>query len=389
MEYPTLSLGVPADPLWDGFPFSEQRHFELIAAHEVAHQYFYGLIANDEREEAFLDEGPATYWEGEVAEALFPETRGGGRLLGRTLAARAIRTLALSKVVDTHRDPVRRRPSFLLEPGTRRAKIYSRPALAFATAEALFGSRVLDLGFSTWYRRFAFGHPDVDDLLAAFGDEGGPDLAAFVAEALSRPRVPDFAVGRVTSKPWSSPRGRLTLDGEVTLVTAEGREEQPLLGLDPAAAEEDGRVLVEVTDPGWDRDGRREEGRVVRRRVAPLPADAGGEARPASGDVVFESRVRVTGPAWDHLPVEVELRFSDGVRIREPWDGRAAWRGYRFLRPARLVEARIGPEERLAVDARPENDGRLREPDDRFCADWAGWLAAVGQWLLAGLTLWL
>ncbi|MFH1130911.1 MAG: M1 family aminopeptidase, partial [Pseudomonadota bacterium] len=86
MEYPTLINGLPGDPLWDRFPFVQFRVPEGTLVHEFAHQYFYGLVASNEQEEAFLDEGFTTYWHLEIMEALFGRDSSLGYILGRPLS---------------------------------------------------------------------------------------------------------------------------------------------------------------------------------------------------------------------------------------------------------------------------------------------------------------
>lgn len=57
MQYPTLitaNAGIEENP---------DLHLERVIAHEIAHQYWYGMVANDEFEEPWLDEGFASYAE--------------------------------------------------------------------------------------------------------------------------------------------------------------------------------------------------------------------------------------------------------------------------------------------------------------------------------------
>ena len=162
----------------------------------------------------------------------------------------------------------------------------------------------------------------------------------------------------------------------------------PLLGLDPMATEEeDGQVAVEVTQPGYVDGTLRIEGAVERRRLARAEAPATDGWEPQQG-VVHASRVRVSGPGWRHLPVDVRFRFADGAEVRDRWDGRAAWRRYRFLRAAPLSEVRLDPDDELAVDPRPYNNGRVLQPDLSVADEPAAWLGMVVQWLGLGLA-WL
>jgi hypothetical protein len=99
--------------------------------------------------------------------------------------------------------------------------------------------------------------------------------------------------------------------------------------------------------------------------------------------------VRLRGPGLRHLPVLVRLEFADGAVVQERWDGRASWRAYRLLYSARLRAVRVDPEGELAVDVDPDNNGLLVEVDTRLGEPWARFAAAVAQWLLATVTLWI
>jgi aminopeptidase N len=68
MEYPTLiTLGTSVVS-----PRATQSP-EGVLSHEFAHQYWYGLLANDETAEAWLDEGFTSYTETLAREKLDPD----------------------------------------------------------------------------------------------------------------------------------------------------------------------------------------------------------------------------------------------------------------------------------------------------------------------------
>ena len=62
--------------------------------------------------------------------------------------------------------------------------------------------------------------------------------------------------------------------------------------------------------------------------------------------------------------------------------------GY-FLVVDQAKEALIDPEGKAVVDVARADNGRLAEPDPRLRSDWGLWVAAVAQWLAAGMSLWL
>jgi predicted Holliday junction resolvase-like endonuclease len=57
MEYPQLIM------IDEKCYRSQEMTLKLVTAHETAHQWFYGIIGNDSYEEAWIDEGMATYLE--------------------------------------------------------------------------------------------------------------------------------------------------------------------------------------------------------------------------------------------------------------------------------------------------------------------------------------
>ena len=65
MEYPTLVTVSSALPV-PGLLLEEE-----VTIHEIAHQWWYGMVASNEFEEAWLDEGFATYSTRKLAERLY------------------------------------------------------------------------------------------------------------------------------------------------------------------------------------------------------------------------------------------------------------------------------------------------------------------------------
>ena len=89
------------------------------------------------------------------------------------------------------------------------------------------------------------------------------------------------------------------------------------------------------------------------------------------------------------MTVDVTFRFTDGVTVRETWDGSAEYRVYRFLRPAAIDEVQIDPEGRNALDPDPANNGLRRTPNEELSGDWGKWFGAVFQLVLEGASQWL
>lgn len=386
MEYPTFITGIPADPLFDHPLLAGLRQPEGVVVHEFGHQYFYGLLASNEQDEAFLDEGFNSYWESQAMAELYGANASDGVLLGRPIRNIDMRRLSLNRVADDIREPMRKSPSWLFNRETAGSQIYSRSAVTFATAAGLFGQEKVDKVFAEYFRRFAFKHPDADDFLGVAAEVGGPAFGAFCKEAFERDRVPDYAVTDVDVDRWEGPFGRVITDSGPVVIAKAGSSKDAEVGLPPEAREPDGKVLAEITDGGWVRGGQSALGSVTRALLTPTR----GQAAPGyRADGFKESFVRVAGPGWDTLPVTVEIRFADGAVLRDAWDGKSAWRTYRFVRAAGVTSARVDPEERIIVDIKPENNGLAASPDRAFAADWGAWLGAAASFVAGGLSSWL
>lgn len=399
MEYPTFFTGSIGDPVSDTWPRSGTRLDQITVIHEFVHQYFYGVVASDEQEEAFLDEGLTQYWEEEIARRAFGEAESSGQLFGRDLRADDLAGSSVESASPQIVEPMRRIPTALAEGNVWGQQTYFRPAQTLETAARLHGSDTLDRVMAAYYRRFAFRHPGMEDFLGVAAETGGPGIAEFLREAFERERVPDYLVADLKTSRWEPPLGRVPQasagNDDAVIITREnqGDDEQALVGLDPSAREEDGLVTMEITDPGWYRLGAGNPGSVRRERLPAVREEQAARSEEKEEkeekEVFYESTVRVEGPAWDNLPVEVEIRFEDGVTVRDTWDGRAAWRGYRFVRPARLASASLDPQQRLRVDAHPSNNARAVKPDRSFANRWSAWFMALAQWMAGGASLWL
>ena len=70
MEYPTL---ITADTSW--YMPNSLLLPEPVVAHEFGHQYWYGMVATNEFEQAWLDEGINTYTEIKTLDALYGQDR--------------------------------------------------------------------------------------------------------------------------------------------------------------------------------------------------------------------------------------------------------------------------------------------------------------------------
>ncbi|MEM7316130.1 MAG: M1 family metallopeptidase, partial [Planctomycetota bacterium] len=253
MEYPTFFTGGPGGRVWDDTPAATTRINESIIAHEFAHQYFMGLLATNEFEDAFMDEGMSEYWGNEIIADTWGEGSGAGTLFSRPINAHS--TAIRSKPAEQRYPAVWSGPSFLARGFSGGQQFYNRPQATFQTAARLFGQDTVDAIFKAYAEKWSFRHPRVEDFWAVAEETAGTEVAAMLREAYLQPDIPDFKVVELTTKRYRPPQGYSFVDGEQVHVGSE-RDVEASFGLHEDAMEPDGDIMLEILDPGHTRDER-------------------------------------------------------------------------------------------------------------------------------------
>ena len=384
MEYPTFFTGGPGGRVWDESPIATTRINENIIAHEFAHQYFMGLLATNEFEDAFMDEGMTEYWGAEIIVDTWGEESGSGMLFGRPINAHS--TSIRSKPAERRYPPVWSGPSFLARGYSGGQQFYNRPHVTMQTAAGLFGQETVDAIFKAYADKWAFRHPRVEDFWAVAEEVAGEDVAAMLRESYLQPDIPDFKVAELTTRKHKAPRGYTVVDGEQVYVGPD-RDVVALFAVHEESLEGDGNIMLDVLDPGYTRE-ERVMGKIERRVVTPQQTEADADYS-TDGVTLFESRARVEGPGWDTLPVTVRLRFADGAVIDDIWDAKAIYREYRVLREAPLESIVIDPDYKIRLDIAPLNNGLSNEPQGEVPDSWSRWMMGLYQALAEGAASWL
>lgn len=198
MEYPMLFTVGTTWWMPDGV-----RLPEVLAVHEFIHQYWQGLIASDEVDEPWIDEGVTSYLEGIVLD----EAYGRGSYLDLFgLQVDAVTAQRWAYLADGAWDPVTT-PSFrMLDRESYASTAYAKTALALRTLGGLVGGqdRVLD-ALGEFARRWRFAHPRGEDLRATLAALDRGRVEPLLEQVLDGTGVLDYAVARVSAAPVPSP----------------------------------------------------------------------------------------------------------------------------------------------------------------------------------------
>ena len=197
MEYPTL---FTAGTRW--LEPAGTRDLEDVTVHEAGHQFWYGIVASNEFEHAWLDEGLNTFSTARVLEQAFYPAYYSRRYFGGFFPL-VFKDLPLTRDVDGNRMPSYRQfaesdaqstPSWRYWPGSGGFITYDKTALWLGTLEHMLGWETLRRILSTYYERFAFKHPRPDDFFRIANEVSGQDLTWFFDQVHRTSNTFDYAI---------------------------------------------------------------------------------------------------------------------------------------------------------------------------------------------------
>jgi aminopeptidase N len=181
---------------------------ELVTEHEYGHQYWYGMVATNEFEEAWLDEGINSYTEVKVLGALygthtsainFRQAYGSDAELQRT-----------EYVSKSDYDPLSAAAWKFVNSQSYGAVTYGKTASVLMTLESIVGEDTMRRILRTYFTRYRFTHPTGTDFInIAIGVSGRDELDEYFKQAVYGTAVLDYAVDDAYSEPvdWWKPGG--------------------------------------------------------------------------------------------------------------------------------------------------------------------------------------
>ena len=187
MEYPTLITGDTAWWMPDGLRLVEQ-----VVEHEFGHQYWYGMVATNEFEDAWLDEGINSYTECKILDDIFGRDTSAMDLWGITESDVSQQRNGYLSMPDF--DPMSRY-AFKFVNGSSYGEItYGKSAIVLYTLEKLIGEETLKRGLHTYFMRYRFTHPTKEDFLKTVEEVSGQNLRWYFDQAVYGTQVLDYEI---------------------------------------------------------------------------------------------------------------------------------------------------------------------------------------------------
>jgi len=357
MEYQTFftasGCSDPAEGTIDRFAL------EFVTIHEFGHGYFYGILANNEFEEPWMDEGLNEFWDQRLMARLYPDGVGMTPTWMKTWLGLdpKIDVFDIERLMAQLKDPVDRlgNSSWNRYSSGSYNTVYSRTATMLHELERRIGTEALEKAFKHYYAQWKFRHPSSADLREALAEGSGQ--RAIVEDLFAR-HV--YASGKTGAR----------------IEHFESSEVKPALGFEW----KDG-VATEVTKEM--RDERIKEARKAWKDTHKEVAED-EKAQEKAGPFPYLTTLLLRRE--DDTPATIRIDFADGTQETLTWDDDRLWYRAVLERPAKATKAVIDPDGLHRMDVNLLDNARSIEADKSASRRLGGDASALLQTLLAFLV---
>jgi aminopeptidase N len=314
MEYPTfITAGTRLlEP--------EGAHLEVdeTVEHEFGHQYWYGMVATNEFEDAWMDEGINQYTQDKIMNSIFGASTSVLNMWGMTASEDEENRFALTHFADI--DPIARNGWQYVDSNSYGGITYSKTALVLRTLESIVGEETMQQAMHTYFMRYRFTHPTKEDFLKTIEEVSGKNLRWYFNQAVYGTEVLDYEVLNVNSYPVD-----------------------------------------------WYKEERKET----------------------------KSQTDYVSNVWIHrkenfiIPIDVEIKFDNGEKVREHWDGQDRWVRYAYQKKAEVKSVEVDPDRRYLFNRNNFNSSYLLKPDSSATRKLENYWVFVSQFFAQFLAWWL
>jgi hypothetical protein len=317
MEYPTFITGDSSWLLPNGVHL-----VELVVEHEFGHQYWYGMVATNEFEDAWLDEGINSYTEVKVLDDILGKNTSILNMGGISVGEREQQRLSYISVAD--RDPVAEKAYDYYSFNSYGGVTYGKTASVLLTLEGIIGQDTMAKAMRTYFMKYRFTHPTKEDFLKTIEEVSGKNLRWYFNQAIYGSQVLDYEVLNANSFPvhWYEDKDK--------------------------------------------KDRQKKE----------------------KDDAVYQSYVSVHRKGDFVMPIEVEVKFDNGEKVREHWDGQSRWTRFGYQKKARVVSAEIDPDHTIHLDRDNFNNSRVVGPNPKPTHKLSTYWLFVTQWMSQAMAWW-
>jgi hypothetical protein len=284
MEYPTFITGGRYSDFLSKYLFNS---IEMVTFHEFGHQYWYGMIATNEFENPWMDEGLNT----------FSEIAGLTEKFGTHYSLSNIGDFHLgdydSAVISINQnrylDKINKYSWKFFNGSSYSFNSYHRTAMTLFTLKNVYGEKLFWKGMKEYFQRYKFTHPKPDDFIMTIQEIMGDKAGEFLRKALFENNYIDYTLAELKSVKKRKPSGTF------------------------------GNTFVK---PNLKRKGK----------------------------TFYFNRVAIVNNGNLTVPVDIEIKFEKGKKKILKWDGSSKWKRFEFTSKTKIVSATIDPNHKISLE---------------------------------------
>ncbi len=214
MEYPTICN------------IQGGRTLKNEVVHEVIHNWWYGILANNERKEPVMDESITSYYENRIINELFPDSI--KVPFSKYLGLDRLPKDYLNKyiILNQYRMNIWQKMNLPAESYSSinyYSMIYAKGNFDFQLLEKYLGQEVFDKTLQSFYKKYQYQHTSLSELQNHFAQNSVKNTDWFFDEVLKKNTLADFKIKNVQKennvlKTTLKNKGHLKTATEISLV---------------------------------------------------------------------------------------------------------------------------------------------------------------------------
>jgi hypothetical protein len=190
MEYPTVAIIANTT--------ETDQVLKTVIAHEVGHNWFYGILASNEREYPWMDEGVNSFYEEKIIRRTNSDTIRKKR--SNIILKAAGGPIYYYQGVASGTDQPFNLPAMAYTPYNYGADVYQKAAIHLEWLEAYMGQEAFRAAMQDYYSNWRHKHPAPDDFREAMARHTDKPLNWFFDDALRNDRRIDFSLKKVRTQ---------------------------------------------------------------------------------------------------------------------------------------------------------------------------------------------
>lgn len=189
MEYPTITFLSSGET---------EKSLDFVINHEVGHNWFYGILASNERVHPWMDEGMNTYYDTRYMNQQYKSgsadiISGNSKFVQQRMPDDVLQALMQSLIALKKDQPIETRSEKFSEINYN-GVAYGKTGMWMQLLEKEFGTAVFDSCMHVYFQRWAFKHPYPEDFKAVLEEVSRANLDSSFALLQKKGNLTDHQV---------------------------------------------------------------------------------------------------------------------------------------------------------------------------------------------------